>query len=62
MQNPEATEKAIDKDGYFDSGDIGWIAPFHEVGAARKCGGVLVLDGREKDTIVLSSGMARLRL
>ncbi|BBN09361.1 long-chain acyl-CoA synthetase [Marchantia polymorpha subsp. ruderalis] len=55
-KNPEATEKAIDKDGYFDSGDIGWIAPFHEVGAARKCGGVLVLDGREKDTIVLSSG------
>ncbi|KAL3686839.1 hypothetical protein R1sor_013148 [Riccia sorocarpa] len=55
-KNPRATEKAIDENGFFNTGDIGWIAPFHKVGAARKCGGVLVLEGRAKDTIVLSTG------
>ena len=45
-QNPEATAKAIDNEGWFDSGDIGWLTPY----------GDLVLTGRAKDTIVLSNG------
>ncbi len=45
-RKPEATAKAIDKDGWFDSGDIGWLTPQ----------GDLVLTGRAKDTIVLSNG------
>jgi long-chain acyl-CoA synthetase len=44
--NPEATAKAIDRDGWFDTGDLGWLAP----------GNDLVLTGRAKDTIVLSNG------
>lgn len=45
-QNPEATAKAIDNEGWFDSGDLGWLTP----------DGDLVLTGRAKDTIVLSNG------
>lgn len=45
-QNPEATAKAIDHEGWFDSGDLGWLTP----------DGDLVLTGRAKDTIVLSNG------
>ncbi len=45
-QKPEATAKAIDPDGWFDSGDLGWITPM----------GDLVITGRAKDTIVLSNG------
>lgn len=45
-QNPEATAKAIDKEGWFDSGDLGWLTP----------DGDLVLTGRAKDTIVLTNG------
>jgi len=45
-QNPEATAKAIDQDGWFDSGDLGWLTPDDD----------LVLTGRAKDTIVLSNG------
>ena len=45
-QNPEATAKAIDPDGWFDSGDLGWLTPYND----------LVLTGRAKDTIVLSNG------
>jgi long-chain acyl-CoA synthetase len=45
-QNPEATAKAIDKDGWFDSGDLGLLTS----------AGDLVLTGREKDTIVLTNG------
>ncbi len=45
-KNPEATAKAIDADGWFDSGDLGMISH----------GDQLVLTGRAKDTIVLSSG------
>lgn len=45
-QNPEATAKAIDNQGWFDSGDLGWLTP----------DGDLVLTGRAKDTIVLSNG------
>lgn len=39
-----------------DTGDIGWIAPHHSRGRSRRCGGVIVLEGRAKDTIVLSTG------
>ena len=44
--NPEATAKAIDADGWFDSGDLGWVTPYND----------LVLTGRAKDTIVLTNG------
>lgn len=42
----DLTAKAIDKDGWFDTGDIGLIT----------LGGELVLKGRIKDTIVLRGG------
>ncbi|BAY12030.1 AMP-dependent synthetase/ligase [Calothrix sp. NIES-2098] len=45
-QNPEATAKAIDPEGWFDSGDLGWVTPQND----------LVLTGRAKDTIVLTNG------
>lgn len=45
-QNPEATAKAIDTEGWFDSGDLGWLTPDND----------LVLTGRAKDTIVLTNG------
>ncbi|MGF1537847.1 MAG: AMP-dependent synthetase/ligase [Elainellaceae cyanobacterium] len=45
-QNPEATAKAIDADGWFDSGDLGWVT----------AAGDLTITGRAKDTIVLTSG------
>ena len=45
-QNPEATAKAIDDEGWFDSGDLGWLTPYDD----------LVLTGRAKDTIVLTNG------
>ncbi|MBR8834245.1 MAG: AMP-binding protein [Stigonema ocellatum SAG 48.90 = DSM 106950] len=45
-QNPEATAKAIDAEGWFDSGDLGWVTPQND----------LVLTGRAKDTIVLTNG------
>ena len=45
-QNPEATAKAIDNEGWFNSGDLGWLTPY----------GDLVLTGRAKDTIVLTNG------
>ncbi|MBD6618585.1 long-chain fatty acid--CoA ligase [Komarekiella sp. 'clone 1'] len=45
-QNPEATAKAIDAEGWFDSGDLGLLTPQND----------LVLTGRAKDTIVLSNG------
>jgi long-chain acyl-CoA synthetase len=45
-KKPEATAKAIDAEGWFDSGDLGLITPT----------GDLVITGREKDTIVLSNG------
>ncbi|MEA5617448.1 long-chain fatty acid--CoA ligase [Cronbergia sp. UHCC 0137] len=45
-QNPEATKKAIDEQGWFDSGDLGWVTPEND----------LVLTGRAKDTIVLTNG------
>lgn len=45
-KNPEATAKAIDPEGWFDSGDLGWLTPYND----------LVLTGRAKDTIVLTNG------
>ncbi len=45
-QNPEATQKVIDSEGWFNTGDIGWITPEQD----------LVLTGRAKDTIVLTNG------
>ncbi|MEH2394208.1 MAG: AMP-binding protein [Nostoc sp.] len=45
-QNPEATAKAIDAEGWFDSGDLGWLTLQND----------LVLTGRSKDTIVLTNG------
>ncbi|MFS8119349.1 MAG: AMP-dependent synthetase/ligase [Microcoleus sp.] len=44
--NPEATSKAIDPEGWFDTGDLGWLTP----------GNDLILTGRAKDTIVLTNG------
>uniref|UniRef100_A0ACD5X9Z9 Uncharacterized protein n=1 Tax=Avena sativa TaxID=4498 RepID=A0ACD5X9Z9_AVESA len=55
-KNPSATNKAVDQDGWFNTGDIGWIAPHCATGPSRKCGGLLVLEGRAKDTIVLTTG------
>lgn len=46
FNKPEATAKAIDAEGWFDTGDLGYI-----VGE-----GNLVLTGRAKDTIVLTNG------
>jgi long-chain acyl-CoA synthetase len=45
-RNPEATQKAIDAEGWFDTGDLGWLTPHND----------LVLTGRAKDTIVLTNG------
>ncbi len=45
-KKPEATAKAINDDGWFNSGDLGWLTPM----------GDLVITGRAKDTIVLSNG------
>lgn len=45
-QNPEATAKVLDRDGWFNTGDLGWLTPDQN----------LVLTGRAKDTIVLSNG------
>ncbi|MEO1003448.1 MAG: AMP-binding protein [Cyanobacteria bacterium J06638_7] len=43
---PEATARVLDDQGWFDTGDLGRLLP----------DGCLVLTGRAKDTIVLSSG------
>ena len=45
-KNPAATAKAIDSEGWFDSGDLGWVTLEND----------LVLTGRAKDTIVLTNG------
>jgi long-chain acyl-CoA synthetase len=45
-RNLEATQKAIDPEGWFDTGDLGWISK----------DGNVVLTGRAKDTIVLTNG------
>ena len=45
-RDPEATAKAIDPDGWFNSGDLGMLTPNND----------LTITGRAKDTIVLSNG------
>jgi len=45
-KNPTATAKAIDPDGWFDSGDLGMVTEFDD----------LIITGRAKDTIVLTNG------
>lgn len=55
-KNPVATKQALDEDGWLNTGDIGWISPTHSVGRSRNAGGIIVLEGRAKDTIVLSTG------
>jgi long-chain acyl-CoA synthetase len=45
-QNPEMTAKAIDSQGWFNTGDLGWVTSFND----------LVVTGRAKDTIVLTNG------
>ncbi|KMZ60386.1 Long-chain-fatty-acid--[acyl-carrier-protein] ligase [Zostera marina] len=55
-KNPSATLNVLDEEGWFDTGDIGWIAPKNATGRSRLCGGMVVIVGRSKDTIVLSTG------
>ena len=45
-KNAEATQKAIDPEGWFDSGDLGRVTDW----------GDLIITGRAKDTIVLTNG------
>ena len=45
-KNPEATAKAIDPEGWFDTGDLGQLT----------AQGDLIITGRAKDTIVLTNG------
>lgn len=57
--NPQATARAFIKyhnDDWFDTGDLGWKVPYNKDTANNKMAGCVVLTGRAKDTIVLSSG------
>ena len=45
-KNPEATKKAINPAGWFDTGDLGWVSAQDD----------LIITGRAKDTIVLTNG------
>ena len=46
FENPNATAKVLDQQGWFDTGDLGWLTTEND----------LVLTGRAKDTIVLTNG------
>tara|TARA_Y100000766_G_scaffold271361_1_gene270146 strand:- start:108 stop:2057 length:1950 start_codon:yes stop_codon:yes gene_type:complete len=46
LNNDLATKEVLSKDGWFDTGDLGYLIP----------NGSLFITGRAKDTIVLSSG------
>ncbi|MBK16901.1 MAG: long-chain fatty acid--CoA ligase [Prochlorococcus sp. SP3034] len=46
LNNKSATKKVLSADGWFDTGDLGFLIP----------NGSLIITGRSKDTIVLSSG------
>ncbi|KAL3144719.1 hypothetical protein ABBQ38_001843 [Trebouxia sp. C0009 RCD-2024] len=52
--DPQGTQRAFPESGWFNTGDLGWRAP--EGVAGSNMAGVVVLTGRAKDTIVLSSG------
>ena len=45
-KNPEATKQVLSEDGWFNTGDLGWLTPKND----------LILTGRYKDLIVLSNG------
>lgn len=45
-ENPQATAKSIDPDGWFDTGDLGYLTPHQDI----------FITGRAKDTIVLTNG------
>ncbi len=45
-KNSEATAKAIDPQGWFDTGDLGYVSKWDD----------LIITGRAKDTIVLTNG------
>ena len=46
LRRPEATAKVLDKENWFDTGDLGYLLP----------DGSLMITGRAKDTIVLANG------
>lgn len=45
-KNPEATANAVNPEGWFDTGDLGYVSKWDD----------LVITGRAKDTIVLTNG------
>lgn len=46
FENPTATAQVLDRQGWFNTGDLGWLTADND----------LVLTGRAKDTIVLTNG------
>ena len=62
-KDPVATGRAIDAEGWFDTGDLGYVVPRDPAagphkgpGAGPPTAGCIALVGRAKDTIVLSNG------